>query len=262
MNIQGTQNLIEMDRLRLILQQELMRRISSNSRYSLRAFAKSLGIQAPTLSHILKGNRKLPKNEINRIISALNLGPETFSNISITPKQNDSSLTEYRQFTVDIFNVIAEWYHFTILELVRLPTFKPDPKWIARTLDISINEVNAAIERLVRVEMLEIDKKGMWTVLAPNNTTTTNPFTNAALKKVQKQFLQKAQTALDETAIDLREQSGMTVALNLKDIPVVKERIKKFRRDLTKFIEANNKPDEVYQISFSFFPLTKNKEIV
>lgn len=251
------QESVDTEYLRIVLQEELVNRIAKNPRYSLRAFAKMLKIQPPTLSHILKGKRKLPKSECDKIIGALGLNPSDV----ISHTNDDVSVNaKYRQFSEDTFNVMSQWYHFAILELVRLPTFKPETKWIASALGIATAEVSAAVERLIRLEMLEV-VKDKWAVLSPDNSTVDGTYTRAALKKLQKQFLAKAIEALDETSLDFRDQSGMTVAVNTKDIPMIKHKIKNFRRSLTKCIETNKKPDEVYQLSISFFPLTKNKEL-
>ena len=51
-------------------------------------------------------------------------------------------------------------YHYAILELVRLKEFRPDSRWIARMLGITTDEVNIALNRLIRLGLLEmVDRK-------------------------------------------------------------------------------------------------------
>ena len=47
-------------------------------------------------------------------------------------------------------------YHFAILELTRLSEFRADSRWIARVLDISVDEVNVALQRLIRLDLLDM----------------------------------------------------------------------------------------------------------
>lgn len=243
---------------RQYLQQELMNRCAKNPQYSLRSFAKALGIQAPTLSHMMRGTRKISPMMIKRLSLALGLGPEeTLAMIS----NKDGVPESLMQLTVDNFNLISEWYHFAILELVNSENFQADHKWIARVLGITTSEVNIAVERLIRLGLVEVDEDGQWILQSVNNTTVGHEFTTVAHKKLQKQFLQKATEAIDLIPIELRDQTGMTFSMCIEDMEEVKNRIKAFRRELTNFIERKPVPkDEVYQLSISFFPLSQKTE--
>jgi plasmid maintenance system antidote protein VapI len=52
---------------RAFLNEELSRRVSTNPKYSLRAFSKSLKIHPATLSHLLKGHRSFTERLATRI---------------------------------------------------------------------------------------------------------------------------------------------------------------------------------------------------
>jgi hypothetical protein len=58
-------------RLRMILDAEFARRRRLNPRYSLRAFARSVGIEHSTLSQLLWGKRPLTWKSIGRIASTM-----------------------------------------------------------------------------------------------------------------------------------------------------------------------------------------------
>src|SRR5690242_4562906 len=60
---------------RSLLQQELIERCRKNPSYSLRSFARALGVQAPTLSHLLRGKRPLTPKQIRKLGQALALSP-------------------------------------------------------------------------------------------------------------------------------------------------------------------------------------------
>ncbi len=61
----------------------------------------------------------------------------------------------YLTLQMDSFHLISDWYHFAIIQLLELPKIKNDPAWIARSLDISRIEAEAAIARMLRMDLIE-----------------------------------------------------------------------------------------------------------
>jgi len=55
------------ERLRTILANEFLRRRCANPRYSLRAFARSVGVEHSTLSQLLRGKRAMTWKSIGHI---------------------------------------------------------------------------------------------------------------------------------------------------------------------------------------------------
>jgi uncharacterized protein (TIGR02147 family) len=258
---------------RLFLQSELLRRCEKNPAYSVRAFARALGCDISTLSKILSGKRTVGRLAIERMGARLGLGPTQIQqfahqspsreNVVQTPTRRKRMGTgaevdpNYQQLTIDSFKIISDWYHFAILELVHIEHFKPDTKWIAKTLGLRVAEVSAATERLIRIGFLKIDENGQWTDLSGGKTTTIgNRFTHSALKNLQKRILEKAIDALEDTPFELRDQSAITIAMNSSRMPEAKEKIKAFRRELAGFVRQGPL-DSVYQISVSLYPLTQ-----
>jgi uncharacterized protein (TIGR02147 family) len=77
---------------------------------------------------------------------------------------------------------------------------------------------------------------------------------------LQKQLHEKAIEAIEDVPFELREHSGLTVAVDPKLIPEIKKKMMEFRRSLDKYITAQGNEKEVYHLCVSFFPLTKKKE--
>lgn len=247
---------------RLFLQQELMRRCERNSGYSLRAFAKVLGVHHASLSRLLAQKRPFTTRLTKSICQALHLSPaEAELFLQNIPKKKSARAEEpiqYRELTLDTFVSISEWYHDALLELTHLRSFKPNPKWIAKVLGITQNEVKIAAERLQRLELLEITAEGKWLDLSRDNTTNiTNDFTSAALRKLQKKVLDLSGAALENLPRTQRDHTSLMVAVDFSDLPEVKERIKNFRHELAAFLQRKEaKADSVCQLAISFFPLT------
>lgn len=260
------ENLKSKTSFRKLLQQELLKRCEKNPRYSLRAFAKTLQVSHATLSHLIAGRRPLTSKMIQALGKSLNLSFEDLKlymdNVSELKNQQPETST-YHELTADTFTVISEWYYDAIAELTHLKSFKGDIKWIAKVLGISVTEVNIAVERLQRLELLEITKAGKWIDLSKNNSTALDPdFTTAALKKYQKKILELSAIALDEIPKSEREHVSNTIAIQKSDVVEVKKKINSFRFRLSQYLQRKDvNPNEVYQLAISFFPITKKDKL-
>jgi uncharacterized protein (TIGR02147 family) len=249
---------------RLYLQSELVRRCQKNPKFSLRSFARLLQMDYSTLSKILRGQRPVGQRAMRKIAAKLGLGPEQiarFSGQAAVEVTETLSQAEYQRLSLDSFQIISDWYHYAILELMRVEGFKPDPRWIARALGISVAEVQAAVERLERVGIIEIARDGRWLDRSDGNTTTVgNEFTATAFRNLQKQVLERALEALEAVPYELRDQSSMTMAIDSRKLPAARQKIKAFRRELDQFLSRGGKRDQVYNLSVSLYPLTLLKQ--
>jgi len=246
---------------RSFLQTELVRRTKVNPRFSLRAFAKMLDVQSGFLSKLLLGQRRVTPATVRRFGHKLGLSMREIEFYEKSCDGEDAGESEFREIAYDHFQIVSDWYHFAILELAVIEGFESNNRWIARVLGISVAEVQDAIDRLVRLNYLSIDEDGTWEILEGHTTTLGTVETASALRQFQKQILEKAIMALETTAIEKRDQSGMTMAIDSSRLPAAKEKVKKFRRELCAFLEGGNKNDSVYQLSISLYPLIDDSKL-
>ena len=136
-------------------------------------------------------------------------------------------------------------------------SFQNNNKWIARRLEITPLQAEQAIHRLIRIGILEESEDGVLTDVTEGNTShLPNNFTSEQLRDFQIHTLEKAIKSLQTVPVYQRDNTSMTMAINKNAIPFAKQEITKFRRKLTKQLEAFDKPDEVYQLAISLTPLT------
>jgi len=242
------------------LRQELLNRCKRNPTYSLRAFAANLNIDASTLSKILKGKRPLGKKLILHLGSRMGLSTEEIE-LFLRRKSgtDDGSIEELSgmELALDRFAIVSDWYHFAILELMQLKEFRPTNNWIAKALDMKPMEVDAAVERLVRVGLLKIDKSGKWKDLSDGFSTSIGPdMASAAHRRLQQQFLKKSEQALLHLPLEDRDHSTMTMAVDRSRIKEARERIKRFRRSLAKFLSEGDELNDVFNLNVALFPIT------
>jgi len=236
----------------------LVERCRKNPSYSLRAFARSLEIEPSALSKILKGHRKISKSMCQRLCERLGILATDF--IEDGHKTGELNVQSYHAVDIDVFHLIADWYHYAILQLVHVKDFKADTKWVARTLDITVSEANIAIERLFRLQLLKKTADGRW-LDSGSLTTLGHKFSVGSFRQLQRQILEKAIDALESVPMDERDQTSMTVAVDSQRLPEARERIKKFRRSLDKFLQGGTNSDRVYHLSISLYPVSHSKNL-
>lgn len=155
---------------RLTLQTELARRCAENPQYSLRAFAKYLGMDHSTLSQLLRDKRRFTDKSIRKIGIRLGLEEaaiERWIRDEQRQGRDEATAGQVRQLTQDVAALMTDVNHYAILELTRTQGFQPDSRWIGRVLGISVDEVNVAIQCLIRLGLLEmVSRVSGWTTSA------------------------------------------------------------------------------------------------
>lgn len=189
---------------------------------------------------------------------ALNLGPADISKFANSDSQ---AATENRYYMIqqDAFSAMSEWYFDAILELALIPNFKMEPEVISASIGITNLQAKIALETLERLELLQKNTEGRYTLRHQNSINILDSdFTSAANRKYQKSVLEKSLDAVDSIDRKKRDHTSTTIAINANDLPKAKQLIQKFRHDLNAFLQRDGaSPDEVYQLQVSFFPLTQ-----
>jgi uncharacterized protein (TIGR02147 family) len=264
------------DSYQLILKAKLEERCKANPRYSLRAFSRDLGVGPGRLSSILNHRIGLSEKAAKQIGTKLGLTSEetnyfcqlvVASDSRSKEKRNlaqkylmahEESKNSYLTIQLEVFKVISDWYHFAIVDLIKTKGFKNDLEWVSNRLGISKYEVEMAINRLKKLDLIS-ERKGF---LIDNGQALATPtdIPSEAIKNFHRQVIQKALNALTLQSIDERDFSALTVAINTEDLPKIKKRIRDFRKSINSFSEANKmKNDEVYCLSVQFFRLTQKE---
>jgi uncharacterized protein (TIGR02147 family) len=255
------------------LEEEFARRCERNPRYSLRAFARALGVSDGALSEIFHGKRIPRPSTLQRIFMKLALTPEDqrrftasigdiqrsrgLQRISPVFRFAPEQVPAVRDWSLEMFRVISDWYHLAIVELTYVEGFRPEPAWIAGQLGISIPETRQAIRRLLELGILE-ERDGALRKSDEQTTTADKHLTTPALRRYQRQVLEKARDSLENDPIDRRSMTGMTFAIDPALLPEAKRKIEKFTQELTRFLESKSRR-RVYQMAIALYPLQKEQ---
>jgi predicted DNA-binding transcriptional regulator len=238
-----------------LLNIEYQRRCEKNKSYSFRAYARDLSVQPATLSHIMRRKRAAGPEIKQKIYDALKLSVEQRNYLNT---QGNEDLHRFDKRDMDVFISLSEWYFDAICELVRLKGFESNVAFVSKRLGISREEAQSSVNRLFEIGLLKETPNKTWIDSNENSIVYGGDQTNFALQRLQRQLLEKAIEALEITPKKDREQASMVMAINKKDLPEAKTKIKEFHQELCKFMQRPNRDsDEVYQLVTSFFPLTK-----
>jgi uncharacterized protein (TIGR02147 family) len=247
---------------RLWLQSELTRRCKKNARYSLRAFAELLKMDASSVSQILSGKRKPSSKLVDKICSRLGANPlqKDFYIKQASKKKSliKAEALNFEIISLDAFAVISEWYHYAILVLVDTEGFKSDPAAIARSLGITVPEAQIALERLVRLGLLKVHN-GVHKRVSGFVTNFEPGMTSQALKSLQKQVISMALEAVDNVPQEDKDITSITMAIDPTKLPEARKRIARFRRELCAFLE-DGKRTRVYHLGLQLYPVSNLKK--
>lgn len=232
-----------------------------NPSYSLRAFSRKLGIGPSSVSEILSGKRKISKQMAEKILEKLDLLPDEFNSIIVLFEQDNDSKTSIQQklksleLEMDIYKMISEWHHFAILSLAETKDFKSNVEWIAARLNLKLNDSKLAIERLERIGLIFRDKKGNIKISGASYTTS-DEISNSALRRAHTENLELAKKSLEQDAISIRDFTSITMAIDLKKLPIAKKMIREFRDKISQYLESGKK-SEVYKMCIQLIPLSE-----
>ncbi|MGZ3727044.1 MAG: TIGR02147 family protein [Pseudobdellovibrio sp.] len=244
------------DEIRRLLQVELSARRNRNSQYSLRAFARDLGIGLGSMSEVMTGKRALSPKNLMKVLQNLNLSPEQKEKLLNTNKEKPTPQDEHQLMLEDQFKLISDWYYIGILNLAKIKSNKGTPAWISQRLGIEPYMAAEALERLQRLGLLKVEKNKLIRTSRPITTSSDLPST--AIRKHHSQNLILAEKAIHNVPVELREMGSVTMPVSLKNLTKVKELLLKTRKKAADLLEDEN-ATEVYTLSFQLFPLTEVK---
>ena len=164
---------------------EFAARRQNNPRYSLRAFATLLETDHATVSQVLKGRRRATVRQVSAWGKKLGVPAEEIA-VYLAAEHVPDAITaerhsQLRHWTAEAMAVVSGRVHWEIVRLSREPGFRADCRWIAEQASVSVDEVNLALTRMLRLGLID----GEWrdrTGLAP---LTERAFRKLALDRVR-----------------------------------------------------------------------------
>jgi len=228
----------------------------AEGKLTLREFARKAGFNTHTfLANVMDNKRSLTTDSAAKVARGLGLKAAErtylelmvkFANARTVEEKNDyyeqmcaaMPRSEIRKIGSEYYEIFRNPYVLTIRELVGLPDFIEDPKWIARKLrpQITPQQAASALQTLIDAKLLARDSKGRLVQVAADLTTGAE-VRSLAVALYHKELLALAARAIDETPAKDRDISSLTLNLGKSDFDFIKRRTAAFRAELLDFLK-------------------------
>jgi hypothetical protein len=180
-------------RLRDRLRVELESRRLANPRYSIRAFAAFLGTDHSTLSQVLHGRRAVPARRVAAWGHKLQLCPEEVAvyaqgergpSMRLSVRMGDE-YDRVHEWTAEAAELITRIVHWEILQRCRPTAVAPDCRRLASELCVTVDDVQNALTRLLRLRLVAVGTTGEWVDLTGGDALTAPTFRQLALRRIR-----------------------------------------------------------------------------
>lgn len=233
-----------------ILEASFLDKCKKNPRYSLSAFARSIGLSQGYLSKIFSGQNKLSLEKSIVVAEKLGLEKEDKEKffISASLDRDSENLTLTNSFSCMIENPL---YHL-ILNTLKLDDFKTDIDSISKKINCDKTIVQSFLDKLLELELVKCEN-GEWKRCF-HKTISHDQVAPESQKSFHKNVLKKAILSLDKYPSEQRNITGITMAIDPNQIELAAKEISRFREKMRKILKDGNKT-EVYHLEVGLFPL-------
>ena len=232
----------------IFLEQEYLRRKNTNSSYSLRAFAKFLGIDQSILSKVLKRQRNLSFKTWEKCLLKLDIDP--------SQKGKLFRLWDKEIVSLDVdelsLKALSNWRYWAVMETLKLNE-NITVEVIVKKLCLSENEVVSILQDLIQLEFV-CEENDKYVLLRRDNHWLSLSATAEHRRSLQKQFLLQSLKALEAIPMEERFHGSLTFAIDPKDLPTIQMKFAMFLKSLGRYANRSN-AEVVYQSTLSLFPL-------
>lgn len=256
--------------VKLFLSDELSRRVMQNSNYSLRAYARDLGMSTSRVSmflrddsplsiksaHLIAGKMKMSDNEKEYLLNLINY---QFGKTALVRK-NAWKLISKNYFSNTFSHqknnfsiVLNEWYYAPLVEYVTAD--KPlKYESIALALGLDFEKFNQALHELEQSgEIIEI-KPQKW-VKNFSVSKFESPQKSEIIRRYHKTFLKKAAHCIDNQEIERRKFLTSVLRLRKEDVAQARKEIETFNQNFVKKYSNVNMTDVVYCLANQFYEI-------
>lgn len=271
---------VMLDSYQEILYSEWDRKRKKNPRYSLRAFARDLDISSSKLSEIFNKKQGLSKEKADTIATKLRFNREKkllFINLVEAACSRSKVLREKASENVDVqkriiefthvsdsadTNDIIRWHYQAIRRLTQSSSFKEDPEWIGKMLNIDENLAKEALYKLLKLGYLKRDKDNRIHTdqsLTLINTGDVKKRKELLLERFEELF-SKAMKTTKTHPPEERFHCTHLFSLKKSQIPKIKEYIRELEDKIDDETYETGEPEVLYGFGAQLFPLSEKIE--
>jgi len=236
--------------------------------FTMRSLAREIGVQPPYLSNVLKGKKSLSEKSQKMIVKVLKLDRDERAYFSLLCLAADSNngpermkalqeMQHYQKFRSfhpnesETVRYLSHWYYPAIRELVQLPGFKPDTKWICHALKYTVthDEIEKALTFLKKQGFVAVDAKGNY-FLPSKKVVCDGDVYATALATFHRQLMEKMSEAIDALDKPERYITGHMIPLPKSAFNEVKAALDQCLKRISEISRSKDKPDSIFHVGF------------
>lgn len=254
-----------------ILQNEFQQRKQKNKKYSLRAFAKFLGVSHALLSLVLLKKKGLSPKMADKISAKLALShlernifissvEKCFSRSTNKKNKARQVLTQlhkqkqFKSLTQENVSQIDHWAYVAVFEAIYSKKAQT-----SKDLCFFLDQKPSLIEK-VTIYLLEIsaisEDSGTFSALS-SSLQTTNDIPAKALVNYHISMAQKAIDSIQQQPVHMREFQNAILTVNHDSIAEAKKMIRNFIHEFNTRFYVDNDASQLYSLFVSFFNIGK-----
>jgi uncharacterized protein (TIGR02147 family) len=254
-------------------------RKKADGRFSHRLFMRKAGASSPSLfNEVVSGKRNLSAPMVDGFVKALGLsgsaGPFFRDLVTLEQAPTEAErnaawarIAAHRRFrsarSIEgaAFAYLSSWYIPATRELAARADFRPEPEWIARTLEprIALGQAREALDVLLALGLL-VQRDDRW-VPADTTVATAHQVQGLAVHNYHRQMLDRAVGSIEGSRSSERHLIGVTVAVPEALIPMLKHELDRFLEHLMHRCDEHvDRAERVYGVELCLFPLSRSLE--
>jgi uncharacterized protein (TIGR02147 family) len=261
-----------------IIRLKLQQAIQANPRYSLRAFAKKLGLSPGGLSLILSRKKQLSLSRAYVLADCLELNDsekerflllvqletaksskvkhETYEKL----KHLSSGQSEVFNLSLEQFQMISEWYGLAMLEMITHFAGDWSSTQMAEYLGIPKVDAEVMLDRLQRLELIEQNADGNLQRVS-DRMLVGSKVPNEAIRKYYHGVIQKSDASVEGQSPAEKIIGTEVFAFDPEQLEEVRKKTDEYLDSLLALARSGKNRTEVYQVMANVFRLSPKKNL-
>lgn len=252
------------------LKQLLDQKAEKNPYFSLRAFAKQLGVSASSLSGVLLGKKKLSADRGLHIARRLGLSSAETEYLLLMLNHENAKSQELRdqlylkltairprpaarELSGEVFEPFSRWYSLLLLEICSLETVTlAQAGSLSRRLGVPEKDIAEMLGMLVGAGLLEAADGGVFRRPSGEVRFRLERPSKSA-RAYHRQISEKAMQEIEIQPISERYYASEMIAIPKRAWPMLREVIETFLDRMHEVGGVSGEPDCVYGVSLGVF---------
>ena len=254
------------------LKDEFEQRVLRNTKYSLRAFSRDVGISFSRLSEILSSEEGISTATAHKIATGLKMVDaerEYFLQLVLsqhgrTAYIRTNALNKVKNFKAkkkfilikeNYSGILSNWYYIALIELLVLKQ-TPDINEISKILKISKEEVEAAISHLSVLGYISRLNQGRWKK-SSEFLKVESKSPSKVIKEYHAVFLNRAKELGLHQPIENRKHLSSIFGVKKEKIEEARRELEKFNQEFLEKFASEGDADMVYALGLQLFRISE-----